>query len=243
MSQYKNHHTQVQTRTNPLYLLPLHFYGYQLIALTALGVVFFWFSRNEVLDYSLTHYWFNPVTHHFPWKDNVWLDRINHRLLKYLVIAAGAYFLVKGAWQKNPRMVVVAVLMGLGAAAVGILKATSHHSCPWDLLAFGGHAAEYPLLSSVPALSGPGRCFPGGHASSGFMAMAFFFWFYPEKPRLAWFALLCGVLLGLAMGYGQVMRGAHFFSHNLWAGWWVWLVQVAGYFGFSQGIAWFRRER
>ncbi|OTW33329.1 phosphoesterase, partial [Enterobacter kobei] len=30
-------------------------------------------------------------------------------------------------------------------------------------------------------------------------------------------------------GFGQVMRGAHFFSHNLWAGWWVWFSQVAVY--------------
>ncbi|RRA38556.1 phosphoesterase, partial [Cronobacter sakazakii] len=39
-------------------------------------------------------------------------------------------------------------------------------------------------------------------------------------------ALAAGIALGLAMGFGQVMRGAHFFTHNLWAGWWVWLTQV-----------------
>ncbi|WP_253378006.1 hypothetical protein [unidentified bacterial endosymbiont] len=27
----------------------------------------------------------------------------------------------------------------------------------------------------------------------------------------------------------NVMRGAHFFSHNLWAGWWDWFSQVAAY--------------
>ncbi|SAH35329.1 phosphoesterase PA-phosphatase-like protein [Enterobacter roggenkampii] len=50
-----------------------------------------------------------------------------------------------------------------------------------------------------------------------------------ERPRLAWSFVVLGILLGLAMGFGQVMRGAHFFSHNLWAGWWVWFSQVAVY--------------
>lgn len=30
------------------------------------------------------------------------------------------------------------------------------------------------------------------------------------------------------MGFGQIMRGAHFLTHNLWAGWWVW-VKPVGY--------------
>lgn len=58
------------------------------------------------------------------------------------------------------------------------------------------------------------------------MVMGLFFLFYRERPRLAWGCFLGGIALGLTMGYGQVMRGAHFFSHNLWAGWWVWLTQV-----------------
>jgi hypothetical protein len=93
---------------------------------------------------------------------------------------------------------------------VGVLKSVSHHSCPWDLVEYGGKAMSYPLFSAVPADSGPGRCFPGGHASSGFMVMGLFFAFWRERPRLAWSFVALGVVLGLAMGYGQVMRGAHF---------------------------------
>ena len=55
----------------------------------------------------------------------------------------------------------------------------------------------------------------------------------PARPAVIrivlWGVVALGVVLGLAMGYGQVMRGAHFFSHNLWAGWWVWFSQVAVY--------------
>lgn len=220
-------------RTKHLYVLPPRFYGYQLLALAITGLLFFWFSGNESIDRVLTNYWFDPALHQFPWKDNVLLDAVNHRLAKYLVIAAGIIVLFAGLIRRHHRLVTVAILMGAGALVVGLLKAVSHHSCPWDLMDYGGQAVSWPLFGQIPANSGPGHCFPGGHASSGFMVMAFFFLFYPEKPRLAWISLMIGIVLGLAMGYGQVMRGAHFFSHNLWAGWWVWLTQVIGYFAIS----------
>jgi membrane-associated PAP2 superfamily phosphatase len=59
--------------------------------------------------------------------------------------------------------------------------------------------------------------------------MALFFLFYPQRPRLAYWCWFGGIVLGMLMGFGQVMRGAHFLTHNLWAGWWVWLSQLAVY--------------
>ena len=213
------------TRNNAIYLLPRRFYLIQLILLTVTGLAFTWISRNEVWDFALTRMWFDPVSQQFPWKENVWLDLINHRLAKDTVIAVAVIALLTGAIRRNGRLVLVALLTGVGPLVVGILKATSAHSCPWDLIEFGGKAVSWPLFSALPLDSGPGRCFPGGHASSGFGVMALFFWFYPQRPRLAWLCFLAGALLGMLMGYGQMMRGAHFLSHNLWAGWWVWLSQ------------------
>lgn len=216
-------------KTKLLYRLPPRFYLFQLCILIILAVVFSWLSRDEGLDRWLTGYWFDAASRSFPLQNDRLLDLLNHRLLKDLVIAGGAIALLWGLWRRQPRLVVVALLIGLGALTVGILKGFSHHSCPWSLMEYGGNAASYPLFGTAPADSGPGRCFPGGHASSGFGVMALFFLFYRERPRLAWFFLGFGVFLGLSMGYGQVMRGAHFFSHNLWAGWWVWVTQVALY--------------
>lgn len=216
-------------KTKSLYPLPLRFYGGQLLTLVLLAAVFSWLSRDEGLDRLMTGYWFDAASQHFPLKDNALLDLINHRLAKYLIIALAACTLLYGAYRRNARLVTAALLMGLGALVVGALKAVSHHSCPWDLLEYGGDAVSYPLFGAVPADSGPGRCFPGGHSSSGFMVMGLFFAFWRERPRLAWSMVAVGVVLGLVMGYGQVMRGAHFFSHNLWAGWWVWFSQVVAY--------------
>jgi membrane-associated PAP2 superfamily phosphatase len=216
-------------KTNLLYRLPVRFYLYQFFGLLVLGLIFSWLSRDEGLDRLITGFWYDAASHGFPLQKNHLLDLINHRILKDIVIAGGVIALIYGAIRRRPRLVTVAVMFGLGALTVGILKATSHHSCPWDLVEYGGKALSYPLFGQVPDGSGPGRCFPGGHASSGFAVMALFFLFYRERPKLAWGCLAGGVALGLIMGYGQVMRGAHFFSHNLWAGWWVWLTQVVVY--------------
>ncbi len=215
-------------KTKRLYRLPSRFYGYQLFVLLVLAVVFTWLSRDEALDRWITGFWYDAATQSFPLQKDHLLDLLNHRLAKYIAIALGAVALLYGAYKRNARLV-TAALMGLGALVVGVLKSISHHSCPWDLVEYGGKAMSYPLFSAVPTDSGPGRCFPGGHASSGFMVMGLFFAFWRERPRLARSFVVLGVLLGLAMGFGQVMRGAHFFSHNLWAGWWVWFSQVAVY--------------
>lgn len=217
------------TRNKAIYLLPRHFYLTQLILLTVTGLVFSWISRNEVWDFSLTRMWFDPVSQQFPWKNNFWLDLINHRIAKDVIIVIAVMALLTGIIKRNSRLILVALLTGVGPLVVGVLKATSAHSCPWDLIEFSGKAVSYPLFSAIPLNSGPGRCFPGGHASSGFGVMALFFWFYPQRPRLAWLSLLLGAVLGMLMGYGQIMRGAHFLSHNLWAGWWVWLSQCFTY--------------
>jgi membrane-associated PAP2 superfamily phosphatase len=35
------------------------------------------------------------------------------------------------------------------------------------------------------------------------------------------------------MGWAQMMRGAHFLSHNLWTGWVIWCINIIGYVLFS----------
>ena len=59
--------------------------------------------------------------------------------------------------------------------------------------------------------------------------MAGFFVFRLSQPKRAYFFLIAGVILGFAMGWAQMMRGAHFLSHNLWTGWIIWFVNVIVY--------------
>jgi len=231
--------TASQIQTDALYSLPTSFYRWQAFGLMVAALLFIWLSRNEQLDWAISNYWYDAASQRFPWQNNYWLDLINHRLLKISVIAGAVLALFWGIYRRNARLIVAMLLIGIGPLVVGILKATSVHSCPWDLLEYGGKAMSFPLFGTTPAFPGPGRCFPGGHASSGFALMALFFLFYPQRPRLAYWCWLGGITLGMLMGFGQIMRGAHFLSHNLWAGWWVWFSQLAVYWCIS---GYFRRK-
>ena len=126
------------------------------------GLVFLWLSRNEQLDWAISNSWYDPASGHFPWQNNYWLDLINHRLLKQIVIVGAVLTLFWGIYRRSARLIVTMLLIGIGPLVVGILKATSAHSCPWDLIEYGGKAMSFPLFGAVPALPGPGRCFPAG---------------------------------------------------------------------------------
>jgi len=117
----------------------------------------------------------------------------------------------------------LAVTTLLAALAVSLLKAGSHASCPWELSEFGG-LARYASHWSTSPDGGSGRCFPAGHAASGFAFMGGYLVFRRTDVRTArrWFAgaLAAGLLLGLA----QQWRGAHFMSHTLWSAAVCWMV-------------------
>ncbi|MFB0916333.1 MAG: hypothetical protein QMB88_09985, partial [Burkholderiaceae bacterium] len=72
-----------------------------------------------------------------------------------------------------------------------------------------------------------GGCFPGGHVSSafGYVALLPGFLMAAEAPirsraRMALFALM---VIGLALGLAQTLRGAHYPSHTLWTAWLCWV--------------------
>ena len=76
-----------------------------------------------------------------------------------------------------------------------------------------------------------GHCFPACHASTAFSFLAAFFWLRPWAPRAARWWLGLTLLAGLGFGAVQMVRGAHYLSHVLWAGWFCWL--AGGLFWFA----------
>lgn len=230
-------HITADNASGHTYRISSTFFLRQCCLLTLAAVILIWISRDGRLDAWFTAPWFDPETNRFPLQNNRWLDLINHQAAKYIIFAFCAIVLLRGLWTRNRRLLLIWLMMAAGALTVSLLKAYSAHSCPWDLLQYGGKAQEFLLFNAAPADAGPGRCFPGGHASTGFILMAWFFWYYPQRPRLAMLCWCLGLAAGLLLGYGQLMRGAHFLSHNLWTGWWVWLVQVLIYSLFSRHTA------
>lgn len=117
------------------------------------------------------------------------------------------------------------VLSGwLAVLVVSLLKGMSATSCPWDLQQFGGVARYLPHWQGfLMSDGGGGHCFPGGHASAGFAFVGGFFAFRRKAPELALRWLAAAVAVGLILGLGQQLRGAHFMSHTLWSGLFCWL--------------------
>ncbi len=69
--------------------------------------------------------------------------------------------------------------------------------------------------SHRPATDKPGRCWPGGHAATGFALFALFA-LRDRKPRMARYAFLFAAGLGGIFSVSRMLQGAHFFSHNVW---------------------------
>jgi membrane-associated PAP2 superfamily phosphatase len=91
-------------------------------------------------------------------------------------------------------------------------------------------AARRPYLSTwreVLQHGRPGRCFPSGHASSGYALVATYFFCRCMAPRLRRYAFGTAMALGLAFGIAQQLRGAHYLSHDVWALAICWFVAVA----------------
>lgn len=192
------------------------------------------------LDRMLIALYYDASAHGFPLRDDLLLQGIMHGGMKLMVI--GVAFAVFGAflltyllpqWRAHRRRLLW-ILAGMagGSLLVSLLKQGSALHCPWDLVEYGGYAPYHGLFDRLPAGTGAGRCFPGGHASGGFALMAFYFGLKDVHQRMARASLAAAIAAGMAMGWSQMMRGAHFLSHNVWAGWvvWVFLAVLYGLF-------------
>ncbi|QLG89627.1 phosphatase PAP2 family protein [Chitinibacter bivalviorum] len=195
------------------------------------AAVMLWFYPQTNWDIALISPYFDGTTHSFYLKNNFLLDGVMHTGVKSVLFLgpiltiAALLWSIKNLALRPYRRRLFWLLAGqfFGALVVSLLKKISIHACPWDLKMFGGYAPFLPLFADLPAGMNPGRCFPGGHASGGFSLLAFYFALRDDYQRWANWALVIGLLLGSAMGWAQMMRGAHFLSHNLWTMWWVWM--------------------
>jgi membrane-associated PAP2 superfamily phosphatase len=182
------------------------------------------------LDLSLIQPW-TGLHGEFPWRYNWFLETLNHRYIKNLIICCDVFFL--GLWLASFKVESLApqrwqyaylfFLIIFSSSMIGILKSQSGHACPWNMTdpTATGFLWNFSLRH--------GHCFPGGHAATGFSLMAGFFAFRQSQPKRAYFYLLAGLILGFAMGWAQMMRGAHFLSHNLWTAWVIWSCNVCLY--------------
>ncbi|MEO5933899.1 MAG: phosphatase PAP2 family protein [Duganella sp.] len=194
------------------------------------GMLILWIGSYSSIDLTLADAMFDRASGTFPWR-HAWLaEGFNHGILKTIlqVLAVMAVSLAVWDWVRPrpgwdaPRRTGVRVL-ALSAilvpTAISVLKHFSDSHCPWDLQRYGGREPYVRLLEMLPAGVAPGQCLPAGHASSALWLLALAVFWLPHRPRMA--AAVGGAMLlfGLAVGWMQQLRGAHFLTHTLWSIW------------------------
>lgn len=171
----------------------------------------------------------------FPLRSDWLLQAVLHDTLRQACTVLwgllGAWALWPTAWtpRRSPAFALprserlwVLALVSASLLAVSLIKLRSQTSCPWDLDMFGGQARHVSHWHWAQADGGPGRCFPGGHASSGMGFLALCLpWLLPppgavRPARTGWRWLAAALATGVVAGAVQILRGAHYPSHTMW---------------------------
>jgi len=190
------------------------------------------------LDMDLARLFYEPTAGDFIGRHSYFLENILHDRAKQVVIAfsvlaiigfTGAFFVERLKPFKRELGCLV-LSLALATSFVTPMKAVTAVQCPWSLKEFGGKETYSELLSPRPATDKPGRCWPGGHAATGFTLFALFFVLRDRRPRLARQALVFAFTLGSVFSLGRMMQGAHFFSHNVWTAVFCWLICLGCYY-------------
>ena len=203
-------------------------------ALGAVALLVFALGRWTRVDLLLADMVYDRASRTFPWRESWLTVTFSHRIAKgaltLCALAPIAAALFDAAWPQPSldgpfdrlRLRVIAWSALLVPATISLLKRSSDAYCPWDLARYGGSAPHVPyvrLFDVLPAGVSPGHCFPAGHASSALWLVSLAVLWLPGRPRTAWRAGTAGLAGGLALGWMQQLRGAHFLSHTLWSAW------------------------
>lgn len=196
-----------------------------LFLLCTFGILTFLIPIGGSIDQFFIQPWIDQ-TGQFYLNDNWYLTFWNHEIFKYVLIAVYACFLFLWIFSffidrlKANRFLYGYLFVGcaVSAALIGLLKSQSRHACPKKML----ENTPDGLIWDFSATNG--HCFPGGHASTGFALLAGFFVYRICNPKRAKLFLIMGTITGFILGWGQMMRGEHFLSHNLWTAWIIYAV-------------------
>lgn len=118
------------------------------------------------------------------------------------------------AYKRAPlRIFLLCAAVFIGGIAA--LKSVTTPACPWDLAMFSGDRTLVNYSETFDLKTyGQGHCFPAGHSTSGYvwLALAFLFCHSAYTFRRAVLFLLP---IGFSLSAAQIIRGAHFLSHEL----------------------------
>lgn len=185
-------------------------------------------------DLRLSDLFYDFRLHLWPYKHSWWVSGLIHEKGKFVpVIAGGAALFVFGWSFVGPSVrscrgsaLFLCLAIGLSTGTVALGKATINRHCHWDYDRYGGEVPYTKLFEPTPRGCKPGHGFPAGYASGALSLMSSYFIFYGRNRRRALSGLAAGLLLGGVFGFGQLARGAHFVSHNIWSAAICWFVAL-----------------
>lgn len=224
--------------------------------LAALAVTLAWDMSG--LDLTVMGWLGSPAG--FAWRHHWLMERVLHDAARQLATLAFVCLWIWALWPRRwlrrstgnghglplAERTTVALLVTLSLLAVNLVKNQSLTSCPWDLNTFGGGVPYVTHWQPGVGDGGPGRCFPGGHASSAFSFMAVALpWLLPpagharvRRPGLHWLGAV--MALGLLLGAVQTVRGAHYPSHTFWT---LLICAAVSLAGWALARPWLARDR
>ena len=183
--------------------------------------------------------WFEIVTHKWPrvlpdWTGEwaligsllsfVWPRLASRRPSRFLEKTRIAP-LLRFTTRHRRDLLFVVVAFALCTLVIHYLKSHTSVYCPVETTLYGGTELRKEWFENFTWLdkAGAGRCWPGGHASSGFTLLALYFVALRHRWAHARKLLMAVLLLGFFCGTTRVLQGWHYMSHTFWAGIFVWL--------------------
>lgn len=197
-----------------------------IIANAILLALVLWWTNSSNLDVEIQN-------HFFDFNTKSWLIDRNEPVKKFIfynfpkiIFGVGifgcAIFSILGFVKKSQfffknRHKFFLAFLGLVFIPLiaGNIKKFTNTYCPTQLEIYdGSHPYVKIFQPDFEMLNGKkGKCFPAGHAVTGFALMILFFIF--EKKSYRYLALVMAITLGWVLGFYQIMKGAHFFSDTV----------------------------
>ena len=183
----------------------------------------------HALDIAISKPFFDGIG--WPWHGSALFSAVFHKGLKavpilialFAIAALAEAFLARrrnvmpfaARWFAEPEKRLLYLLAAMAASLVLVwwLKGTTGVVCPWNAEPFGGGRSITDPSFSFSFRDG--RCWPGGHAGTGFCLFALYFMLRDEHPKGARWAFFFALFLGVIAGVARLMQGAHFASHNI----------------------------
>lgn len=191
-----------------------------LLVVCALGLAF----NLSGIDLAISG-WLADGSNGFPLRGHWLSQRVLHyyggKLTLLLALAVIIFNVVQLRWPSAEWKVTVAgryVFFSwlISFAIVGLLKQTTTLPCPWSLREFGGDAVYLNVFQLFSNAYPVGHCFPAGHATGayGLLGLGFIALVFGHSMRLS---VLLVLSFGALFSVGQLVRGAHFLSHDLFS--------------------------